>query len=63
VDLHRQPGPQRAHLAHSRRQRTGNGWLTNNGVPDITVSDFNGKGPAGTSPRLLRGHDTVTDLA
>lgn len=38
-------------------------WLANNGAPDITVWDFTGKGPAGTKPRLLRGHDTVTDLA
>jgi WD40 repeat protein len=33
-------------------------WLANNGAPDITVWDFAGKGPAGTSPRMLRSHDT-----
>ncbi|MEY9863892.1 WD40 repeat protein [Catenulispora sp. GAS73] len=38
-------------------------WLANNGAPDITVWDFSGKGPGGTSPRQLRGHDAVTDLA
>lgn len=38
-------------------------WLANNGAHDITVWDFTGKGPAGTSPRLLRSHETVTDLA
>jgi WD40 repeat protein len=38
-------------------------WLANNGAPDITVWDFAGKGPAGTSPRMLRHHDAVTDLA
>jgi WD40 repeat protein len=32
-------------------------WLANNGAPDVTVWDFTGKGPAGTSPRMLRGHD------
>lgn len=38
-------------------------WLANNGAPDITIWDFTGKGPAGTSARLLRGHDAVTDVA
>lgn len=38
-------------------------WLANNGAPDVTVWDFSGKGPGGTSPRQLRGHDAVTDLA
>ena len=38
-------------------------WLANTGAPDVTVWDFAGKGPAGTSPRMLRGHDAVADLA
>lgn len=38
-------------------------WLANNGAPDITVWDFAGKGPADTSPRMLRTHDAVTGLA
>jgi hypothetical protein len=38
-------------------------WLANNGAADITIWDFTGKGPAGSNPRLLRGHDSVTDLA
>ena len=38
-------------------------WLANNGASDITLWDFAGQGPGGSSPRLLRGHDTVTDLA
>ncbi|MEY9895574.1 WD40 repeat protein [Catenulispora sp. MAP5-51] len=38
-------------------------YLANNGAADVTVWDFSGKGPGGTSPRQLRGHDSVTDLA
>ncbi len=38
-------------------------WLASDGAPDITVWDFSGKGPAGTSPRSLRAHETVTALA
>ncbi|WP_462203676.1 WD40 repeat domain-containing protein [Frankia sp. CcWB3] len=38
-------------------------WLANNGAPDVTVWDFAGKGPGGSKPRLLRGHDTITALA
>jgi hypothetical protein len=42
--------------------RTG-AWLANNGASDLTLWEFTGKGPRGRSPRLLRGHDTVTALA
>ncbi|MEU5300934.1 WD40 repeat domain-containing protein [Streptomyces noursei] len=38
-------------------------WLAADGAPDVTVWDFRGKGPAGTAPRSLRCHETVTDLA
>jgi WD40 repeat protein len=38
-------------------------WLANNGAPDITVWDFAGKGPGGTTPRMLRAHDAATGLA
>ncbi|MDH6129991.1 hypothetical protein [Kitasatospora sp. GP82] len=38
-------------------------WLASDGAPDITVWDFSGKGPAGTSPRSLRAHENVTALA
>lgn len=38
-------------------------WLANNGAPDLTVWDFAGKGPASTTPRMLRAHDAVTGLA
>lgn len=38
-------------------------WLASDGAPDITVWDFLGKGPAGTKPRTLRAHETVTALA
>ncbi len=38
-------------------------WLAADGAPDVTVWDFSGKGPAGTAPRSLRRHDTVTALA
>ncbi|MGW2373484.1 WD40 repeat domain-containing protein [Kitasatospora sp. NPDC001683] len=38
-------------------------WLASDGAPDITVWDFSGKGPAGTKPRALRAHETVTALA
>lgn len=41
--------------------RTGQ-WLANNGAPDLTVWDFNGKGPRGRQPRQLEGHDRVIDL-
>ncbi|MFF3075105.1 WD40 repeat domain-containing protein [Kitasatospora sp. NPDC057904] len=37
--------------------------LASDGAPDITVWDFSGKGPAGTKPRTLRAHETVTALA
>ncbi|GAA3513268.1 WD40 repeat domain-containing protein [Actinocatenispora rupis] len=43
-------------LAFDRTDR----WLANDGAPEITIWDFAGKGPSGTSPRLLRGHDVVT---
>jgi WD40 repeat protein len=38
-------------------------WLAADGAPDITVWDFSGKGPAGTAPRSLRAHETITALA
>ncbi|MFD3614588.1 WD40 repeat domain-containing protein [Streptomyces sp. NPDC058676] len=38
-------------------------WLTADGAPDLTVWDFSGKGPAGTAPRQLRCHETITALA
>ncbi|MCQ4084466.1 hypothetical protein NGB36_28800 [Streptomyces sp. RB6PN25] len=38
-------------------------WLAADGAPDVTVWDFSGKGPAGTAPRSLRGHETITALA
>ncbi|AOR35763.1 hypothetical protein BFF78_36010 [Streptomyces fodineus] len=38
-------------------------WLAADGAPDVTVWDFSGKGPEGTAPRSLRGHETVTALA
>ncbi|WDV50223.1 hypothetical protein PV963_07520 [Streptomyces coeruleorubidus] len=38
-------------------------WLAADGAPDVTVWDFSGKGPAGTAPRSLRCHETVTALA
>lgn len=38
-------------------------WLASDGAPDITVWDLSGKGPAGTRPRSLRAHETVTALA
>ncbi|MDH6137925.1 WD40 repeat protein [Kitasatospora sp. MAA4] len=38
-------------------------WLASDGAPDLTVWDFSGKGPAGTSPRSLRAHETITALA
>ncbi|AXG52468.1 WD-40 repeat-containing protein [Streptomyces lincolnensis] len=37
--------------------------LAADGAPDLTVWDFSGKGPAGTAPRQLRCHETVTALA
>ncbi|WP_030801999.1 WD40 repeat domain-containing protein [Streptomyces sp. NRRL S-337] len=38
-------------------------WLAADGAPDVTVWNFSGKGPAGTAPRSLQCHDTVTALA
>lgn len=38
-------------------------WLAADGAPDVTVWDFAGKGPAGTAPRMLRAHETITALA
>lgn len=38
-------------------------WLAADGAPDITVWDFSGKGPAGTKPRSLRAHETITAMA
>ncbi|HZE33461.1 MAG TPA: hypothetical protein VE198_18710 [Actinoallomurus sp.] len=38
-------------------------WLAADGAPEVTVWDFAGKGPQGSSPRMLRAHDTVTALA
>ncbi|MCK7628053.1 hypothetical protein MUU72_34040 [Streptomyces sp. RS10V-4] len=38
-------------------------WLAADGAPDVTVWDFSGKGPAGTAPRSLRCHESVTALA
>lgn len=35
-------------------------WLAADGAPDVTVWDFSGKGPAGTGPRSLRYHETIT---
>lgn len=37
-------------------------WLAADGAPDVTIWDFAGKGPHGSSPRMLRAHDTVTAL-
>ncbi|MBD0417867.1 hypothetical protein H0H10_01500 [Streptomyces sp. TRM S81-3] len=37
-------------------------WLAADGAPDVTVWDFSGKGPAGTAPRQLRCHETITAL-
>ncbi|MGX1855511.1 WD40 repeat domain-containing protein [Streptomyces sp. NPDC055299] len=37
-------------------------WLAADGAPDVTVWDFSGNGPAGTAPRSLRCHETVTAL-
>jgi WD40 repeat protein len=37
-------------------------WLAADGAPDVTVWDFSGKGPAGTAPRSLRAHETITAL-
>ncbi|MCO5996691.1 WD40 repeat domain-containing protein [Actinoallomurus rhizosphaericola] len=38
-------------------------WLAADGAPEVTVWDFAGKGPRGSSPRMLRAHDGVTALA
>ena len=38
-------------------------WLAADGAPEVTVWDFAGKGPRGSSPRMLRAHDAVTALA
>jgi WD40 repeat protein len=38
-------------------------WLAADGAPDVTVWDFSGKGPAGTAPRTLQAHETITALA
>lgn len=38
-------------------------WLAADGAPDVTVWDFQGKGPEGTAPRCLTHHDTITALA
>jgi WD40 repeat protein len=38
-------------------------WLAADGAPDVTVWDFAGQGPAGTAPRSLRCHETITALA
>ncbi|GAB2623895.1 hypothetical protein GCM10027168_64810 [Streptomyces capparidis] len=38
-------------------------WPAADGAPDVTVWDFSGKGPAGTEPRSLRCHESVTALA
>jgi WD40 repeat protein len=38
-------------------------WLAADGASDVTVWDFSGKGPAGTAPRSLRCHETITALA
>lgn len=38
-------------------------WLAAGGGAEVTVWDFAGKGPGGTSPRVLRQHDKVTALA
>ncbi|GAA2120553.1 hypothetical protein [Streptomyces synnematoformans] len=38
-------------------------WLATDGAPDVTVWDFSGTGPAGTGPRMLAAHETVTALA
>jgi WD40 repeat protein len=32
-------------------------WLAANGAPDVTVWDFSGAGPGGTTPRLLSAHE------
>jgi WD40 repeat protein len=34
-----------------------------NRSPEVTVWDYAGKGPEGTTPRLLPGHDAITALA
>jgi WD40 repeat protein len=38
-------------------------WLAADGAPDVTVWDFSGRGPAGTAPRILQAHETITALA
>jgi WD40 repeat protein len=38
-------------------------WLAADGAPDLTIWDFAGKGPAGTAPRILSAHETITALA
>jgi WD40 repeat protein len=38
-------------------------WLAADGAPEVTVWDFAGKGPAGTTPTLLPGHDGIAALA
>lgn len=38
-------------------------WLAADGAPDVTVWDFAGSGPDGTTPRLLRAHGKITALA
>jgi WD40 repeat protein len=38
-------------------------YLANDGAPDVTVWDFAGKGPNGTSPRLLAADESATALA
>ncbi|PZG12176.1 WD40 repeat domain-containing protein [Nonomuraea aridisoli] len=38
-------------------------WLAADGAPEVTVWDFSGKGPAGTAPRTLTCHETITALA
>jgi WD40 repeat protein len=48
-----------SHLAFDATGR----WLAADGAPEVTVWDFAGKGPAGSTPRLLPGHDGVTALA
>jgi WD40 repeat protein len=37
-------------------------FLACNGAHEVSVWDFSGKGPAGTSPRVLRGHDDLVDV-
>jgi WD40 repeat protein len=38
-------------------------YLANDGATDVTVWDFAGKGPSGSSPRMLEAHEAPSALA